>query len=299
MDSSPTNFGVTIVYTEKVQDGEIIRSPDVSIDEVQDSFAGTGTGQAAKGKHRAERTGIPITVTKVEEQDLGCSEGSPMQQKTLSNIPAGVDVTCVDAGNGSLTAGFRSDEDGYGWIISGHVAGGELGGASGTEVRQGEVGKEQKIGVVRNSQVNADIDWAFVEDTEGTKAPVAEVAQPDDMSSTDYVIGGITTDDTLANKAGSNETFYTQGVQTSRIANVLIGVGGVNGTSYVTSEHDTTDGDSGGILFGVGPNDEYAYVAGTIKSGVNEDNDGDDCPDDTKSTTAETVENKANGYFIT
>lgn len=130
------------------------------------------------------------------------------------------------------------------------------------------------------------------------KYTVEKVAQENDMASTDYEIGGIVNDDTLINKADTDETFYTQGEATSRLNNTLINVGGI-GSSYVTSEHDTTNGDSGGILFGVGDNDYYAYVAGVMKSAVNEDNDGDSCNDDTKSTTAETVENKADGHFLT
>lgn len=298
MSSSHTGFGVKVVYTKIVQNGEVVRSPDIPFNDVKEEFEGNGKGEAAKGKYHAVREDIPIIVTQRNEENIGCSESDLMDQITIDGIPAGVDMTAVNEASGSLCASFNRSDYGEGWIVSGHVVGGELGGASGTVVKQGKPGSEEKIGEVRDSQVNADIDWAYVKDTESSKYSVEQVAQENDMTSTDYKIGGIVNDDTLINKTGTDEPFYTQGEQTSRLREILIEVGGI-GSSYVTSEHDTADGDSGGILFGVGDNGTYAYVAGVMKSAVNEDNDGDSCNDDTKSTTAETVENKANGSFLT
>lgn len=297
MKQSPTGFGVSIAYIEVTRNGEVTDSPDVPKEQIEDSFGGTGSGEAAKDEYHATREGIPIVVERRQERGIGCGEATLMDQKTINAISAGIDVTCVDEGSGSLTAPFMSNDYGEGWIISGHVAGGELGGAAGTVVKQGEAGGEERIGEVRDSQVFGHIDWAFVEDTESEKYPVEATAEPEDISSADYEIGGITTDDTLVNKAGTSETFYTQGVSTERLASTINKVGG-SGTSYVVSEHDVTDGDSGGILFGVGDGGTYAYVAGSLRAEVNEDNDGDDCPDDAESTTAETIENKAKGYFM-
>jgi hypothetical protein len=298
MNSNHTEFGVKVVYTKMVQNGEVVRSPDVPFSDVKEEFEGNGKGEAAKGRYHAVREDIPIVVTRRAEENVGCSEEDLMDQITIDGIPAGVDMTAVNEASGSLCAPFHRNNYGEGWIVSGHVVGGEFGGASGTVVKQGEAGSEEKIGEVRDSQVNADIDWAYVEDSVAGKYTVEKVAQENDMASTDYEIGGIVNDDTLINKADTDETFYTQGEATSRLNNTLINVGGI-GSSYVISEHDTTNGDSGGILFGVDDNDYYAYVAGVMKSAVNEDNDGDSCNDDTKSTTAETVENKADGCFLT
>jgi len=296
MDSSHTGFGVKVVYTRIVQDEEVVRSPDVSFEDVKEEFEGSGTGEAAKGEYRAVREDIPILVTQRRERKTGCSESDVMNQITIDGIPAGVDMTAVDEGSGSLCAPFYRSDYGEGWIVSGHVVGGLGGGAAGTVVKQGALDSEEKIGEVRDSQVTSDIDWAYVEDSVSGKYTVEEVAQEDDMTSTDYKIGGIVNDDTLVNKEGTSEVFYTQAEQTSRLSNTIINVGGI-GNSYVVSGHDTTDGDSGGILFDVGDNDYYAYVAGVIRSEVN-DNDSDDCNDDVKSTTAETTENKANGSFM-
>jgi len=298
MNSSHTGFGVKVVYTEIVQDGEVVKSPGVPYSDVKEEFEGSGKGEAAKGKYHAVREDIPIVVTRRTEENVGCSEADLMDQITIDGIPAGVDMTAVNEDSGSLCASFYTSDYGEGWIVSGHVVGGKFGGASGTVVKQGEAGSEEKIGEVRDSQVNGDIDWAYVEDSVTGKYTVEQVAKENDMTETEYRMRGIVNDDTLINKKDTNETFYTQGEQTSRLSNTLIGVGGI-GSTYVTSEHDVTDGDSGGILFGVGDNDHYAYVAGVIKSQINDDNDGDSCKDDTKSTTAETVENKANGSFLT
>jgi hypothetical protein len=65
----------------------------------------------------------------------------------------------------------------------------------------------------------------------------------------------------------------------------------------VTSTHDVEQGDSGGLLFYV-DRDDRAYVAGTIATEFN-DHDSDNCGDDTKSTTAQTIENKRGGSFMT
>lgn len=233
MDSSPTGFGVKVVYTTVEENGEEVRSPNVPFSEVQLAFEGTGKGAAAKGDFRASREGIPITVTRRTQRDLGCSESDLMDTTALDAVPAGVDSHAVNEGYGSLCASFSRSDYGAGYIVSGHVVGGEFGGASGTEVEQGG----EKIGEVRDSQVNADIDWAYVEDSVSGKYPAEKVADASDITTNDYDIGGIVTDDTLINKAGTSESFYTQGKATKRITGTLINVGGT-GSTYVTSSQD-------------------------------------------------------------
>lgn len=296
-ESSPTDFGVRVVNT--VTKGK----KEVSTSQLRSEFEGKWTGEAGPKGSKVTRQGIPVVVKERYEAQTGCSENHDgLSKKNLDEIPGGVDIDVPDAGaEGSLTAPFYNKGGyGVGWIVAGHVVNiNNNNGGSGYDVLQGEDGIEDKIGKARYGNNAIDADWAYIENTESGTSAISRVADEENIVYRDYPIGGIATNDTLKNKVGTDETFFIQGLASGRVSGTILGTGGgLNGPSYVGTSHDNTTGDSGGILFGTGPNDYYAYVAGTVYAQTGSDDDGDGCRDDTKSTTAETVEDRGNGYFM-
>jgi len=296
MSHSHTGFGVRIPYQEHHDRNGDVTTPEPSFEEVQEEFERSGRGEVGEGEEATgeSRENIPIRVKRVVSEDTCVdNEQDEINRVAIENVRAGVDMTFQsDAGpKGSLCAAFNSKEYGEEWISSGHLT------QPGDDAYQGPLDSLQKVGITRQADVFGEIDWAYIENTEGSVEPTAKLADPEGIESNDAPIGGIVADRTLENKAGTEETYYTQAQRTSRLSGSLTKIDGV-GSSYVRATHDVTFGDSGGLFFGFGPNDFYAYVGGVIFDQVGDDSDGDACGDDVRCTTAETVENKAGGHFI-
>lgn len=282
MKDSSTGFGVEVKYTTLEDiNGEVYR-PEPDYKKVRDELPTMQKGRIEiKESEHVRRA--PVKIRKIKESQLSCDTSQCVDDTEWSDVPGG-SPCAVNGSVGTINGSFDDPDYGMGLIISGHVA-----SSKGNDVYQ----FDDSIGTVKrkNVSLNNDIDYAFVnmDSNEG----VSHYIVNKDNSTKKYPIKRIVTDDALKNDAGTDTVYYTQGQTTCQISGNIIGVGGL-GSTYVTSTHNANSGDSGGPLFYLIGDD--AYISGVVAKGFNdEDNDG--CGEDTKSTTAETVENKIGGNY--
>jgi len=300
MNDSPTRFGVVVPYTH-YHDEEGIRSPKPPIEVVREELPDKGTGTDEHDGHSFRRENIPIRVIETHEYPVDCSGEGNTCQKTGDDyydqdLPGGVPVyNSNDSVNQSLAAAFYENGDDYGkgWISSGH------GFDKGDDAHYPDNDDGDKFGDCKkfNNDFVDDIEWSFIDATD-SETPKAYIANGSADGTNEYPVKGIVPDSALKTDTGTSNFYYTNGRSTCRLSGLLIAIGG-NGTSYVQYTHDIEDGDSGGPLFDV--NDGAAYIAAkhTTQYNNSDDEDSDSCGDDGKGTTAETLENKVPGYFMT
>lgn len=151
----------------------------------------------------------------------------------------------------------------------------------------------------------AGIDWAWVRPRKREGYYVdGTIAEPqNNPPDTDYSVAGKVTNSGLKADVGTEETYYTQGETSRRLSGTITEMGANDnlGPYYndVKSSHDVGPGDSGGPLFHVDSSGD-ACIAGVIYASYDPqsviDELGDGCGG-ALSTTAETVEDDAPGYF--
>ena len=285
MDESNTGFGARVVYRiYKNEDGK--KSPEPSFSEVREEIPKEQEGLITFKGIDYKRS-VPVKVKKREESTLDCSVAYQCVEDTdWSNVPGGSPCHKDDSTAGTLNAPFQDPDYGQGIIMSGHVA-----GSNGVNINQ----YDDKIGEVKKHKLTNntnDIDFAFVKIGDSDEG-LSHYIVNDRNTKEEYPVKGIVTDDALKNNAGTTVTYYTQGKTTCQLSGHIKSVGGW-GDSWVSSTHDADSGDSGGPLFYLSGGD--AYIAGVMAEEIN-DKDGDDCGEDTKSTTAQTVEDKIGGYY--
>lgn len=296
MAESPTGFGVEVKYsTRHKQDGGTY-SPKPSIDEVRRKLPDKGTGTDEQDGHAFRRENIPIRVIKSEEYPVGCTGEGDVCQDPSTNytdfVPGGITTTNgTDWARCTLAAVFTETEQNYGegWITSGHAFGV---GDKAWHYYGGDtyLGKCKK----KNDDWLNEIEWAYVQDV--NEISYAWIADEKASGNWEYDVEGIVTDDQLVNDTDTAAIYHSHGNATCLLKNYLHKTGGF-GTSFYQAYHDVEAGDSGGPLFKVKNGD--AYIAGkhTVEINSGDDEDGDSCADDVQGTTAETVENKAGGYW--
>lgn len=273
---SHIGFGVEVLYQSVKSSDGTIRSPEKSIEEVRNFLPNTIDGEVGEGDYKSRRDHIPVIVKETPTRDLSFD----------SSVPGGVWTEDGDSEeSGTICGTFHDNSDGGdGWITAGHVV-----GSSGTV----EHPDNDDIGTVKDYYNDGiDIDCAFF-DADFTETPWSAIASGPFSSSVDLEIGGIVTDSQLNNHVDdSNYTLYTQGIATDRTSGTIEKM--LFNDAAVVTTHDTESGDSGGPLFRVIPDSEDmddAYIAGDV---IKEIGSGDA---NTKSTTADTVENKLGGSF--
>lgn len=270
MESSPTGYGVHVSYQEiECADGRYL-SPDATIETVREELPDKQRGIVGEDDHRTERT-VPVVV----EQQRSREVADCLSDTNWESVPGGTAMSSNNGG-GTYCAAFHHRDYGIeGMITSGHVC-----GSDGAYVydASGEL-----HGTARDVYNGSDIDYAWVELSSGD-SPLREIS--DTNGGTDWIVSGIATDSELKYDTDTNTTYYGQGDancrQTGNIQRFK--------DTWVEYGPHTAGGDSGGTLWKKGPGGE-ALIAGV-------------CVEDlrlagSKWTTAETVQNHANGYFTT
>lgn len=274
-EQTPHGFGVTVKYrTVHRASGETV-TPKPSFDEVRSRLPNAISGEVEDGNGGTHQREVPVEVVRKTGRQVSDCQEVTYYGPDQDSFPGG--GPCKEGTEeGTFCAEFYSSDAGsYGLITAGHVA------QEGNTVQW--LGED--VGVTQDSQDTIDIDWAFVDDSLANNI-YNDLVNGDNTARAEYV-KGIVTDSELKNDVGTSTTYYTQGRTTCRTSGTLIDTGGL-GTSYVTATPDVDSGDSGGPLFKLVDGD--AYIAGDIIQQINSGSD-------TKATTAETVENKANGFF--
>jgi len=146
------------------------------------------------------------------------------------------------------------------------------------------------------------VDWAYARLREGYSPEYYIADESNNKGDLDYTNDGIVTNDGLMADTDTDTIYYTQGRESRRQSGTLeemgvndrLGLGGQY--NDVRSSHDVGDGDSGGPLFRINPDNTGAYIAGVIYAKFTYRPVDNNCGN-ALSTTAETVEDDAPGFF--
>lgn len=302
MADSHTGFGVRVMYRTYHKEGGTY-SPTPTIEEVRNELPNAGSGTDEQDGHAFKRENIPIHVVEVTENPVGncAGEGDTCQDVNKdyygTYLPGGVPISNeTDNTFCTLAASFNETGDGHGrgWISSGHAV------SENDEVWYPDAdGDRFGICAKHNNDIANDIEWSFIPTGSGSEDELdyPYIANGKADGTYQYDVAGIVTDNELNNDAGTPTWYATNGRATCRIWNYIHNVGGL-GDSYVTYYHDIEAGDSGGPLFKEDANGDACIAAkNTTEIQIGDDEDSDDCNDDAKGTTAETLENNVPGYF--
>ncbi|WEL19849.1 trypsin-like peptidase domain-containing protein [Candidatus Nanohalococcus occultus] len=275
MEDSPTGFGVAVYMPE-------LGSTENDREEIEKLVPAETGGGFKFENDRFERSRVPVKVETQNRKLTSCSSTN------FDYIPGGASLEVPSKQNetGTLAAAFYSNEYGGGWVTAGHVVK-DIGGSVGNEIHQDAGEVTDPFGVARQAHFDlADLDYAFIEPT--SSESTSGFITGSDGSTKEYGLRGIVSDAELVNNVG-NESFELlgHGRTTCQSSGYITGVQG-SGTTSVTTTTGVQPGDSGGPLFKV--EDGEAYIAGIRFMDVD---DGAR----SKSTTANTVENKLNGFF--
>ena len=297
MDDDPSGFGVIVYYRRVEYSDGSRRSPGPSKEEVREYLPDTQQGEAGSGEHHTKRS-HRVEVVDREEQEVGeCqTDADNMDPNKWNNIPGGARVVNMTEDSfGTTCAPFhRNANNEKGVIISGHVA-----NSTTDDIGQKDptVGYNVQWGNVYDLHDGEDIDWGFVREIETDYGLSSNICNDDVVDDLDYPIQGIVTNDALQNE-GYSKTYHTQGRDSLRRS------GSMESFNYssVLTEQQVDGGDSGGPLFYLEDVDsdgtQEAFITGVIvKQAGDILEDTDTCSDDTLSTTAEAVEDDANGAF--
>lgn len=301
MGDSHTGFGVRVMYGEYHTTEGTTRTPEPSMEEVRHKLPDAGTGIDEQDGHAFRRDNIPIRVVKTIEYPLNCSgEHNSYCQATddeyyTNYIPGGIPVENVSKSpttTSTLAAAFNETDQGHGrgWIGSGHAI------TEGDDVWYPNDTVGSYIGTCKKNRNDwrNEVEWSYIASDHDDYGFIANDKADGDW---EHDVEGIVTDNELCNDAGTSTFYYSRGVTTCQLKRYIKSVGGL-GNTFLRYYHDTEAGDSGGPLFKLDANDN-AYIAAkhTAEIQLGDDEDSDDCNDDARGTTAETVENKAGGYF--
>lgn len=300
MAGSPTGFGVRVSYQE-IHHREEALHPEPSIEEVRRELPTEATGTDEHDGHAFRREHVPIRVVRERKVPQSCSGEDGVCQDTSADhyggfLPGGVPIANpADSSLCTLTAAFHETGDGYGegWISSGHAMN------AGDHITYPDSNGDS-FGICRknNDDILNEIEWAYIE-KESDETPHSWIANGEADGGNEYDVVGIVTDTGLINDVGTSTRYLSNGLATCRRRALINGVGGT-GDTYVKYYHDTQAGDSGAPLFKIDSNGDALMAAKhTAAIQIGSDEDDDSCYDDGQGTTAETVENKVPGYFIT
>lgn len=261
-----------ISYRTHVDADGNVETPEPSYSTVRSELPKTVTGEVSDGNGGTHQRRVPVMLTRVRDQKTACMTSS----NPFFSTPGGIPMYCLDTNNGgTFCASFDHDNYGQGTIGSGHVC----------DVPNAECEVDlQTVGYVDDYNDGLDIDWAFVNDD--AQSVTSQIVDGNGGNAGEDVSSSIVTDAALNNDVGTSKTYYTQGEATCRTSCTLEALNGF-GTSWGRWTTSVQNGDSGGPVF----IDEGSTVsiAGVIVSNYN-----GDC----KATTAETIQNKANGAFF-
>lgn len=267
-DQSPTDFGIYV---------DVPVESEVKPEEIEAMLPSTLRG-SVPGQEVAHEN-IPVVVGESEHNLTGCYDSSP----SYDEIPAGTAISTNIEG-GTLNGPFHSYDHGDGWVTAGHVVEDD----SGTydvfiDTSDGFI----EFGTPHDTHYDKiDLDYTFIEPTNSSRSPSAWITNSNSQNK-DLEIGGILSDEALENHIGDESyNLQTQGRASCRSDGYITDVNGF-GTSSVTTTHPVGPGDSGGPLFR--ELDGVAFIAGDVFK---------EAPEGAQSTTAETVEEKLNGFFM-
>jgi len=290
LDDSPIHFGVRVDYRIIKDNKGNKKSPGPKLEEVRNKLPDEVTVE-----YNGDKFTSSVKVNKSASQqtaDCGESVNDMGGELWKDNVPGG--VPCYADGRGSFCASFyETDYSGPGLITSGHVA-----GEIGNNVYQNSTHIGDVFDLTNNNQ---GVDWAFVR-LSGPYSPEYYIAdESNNNGDLDYTVDGIVTDEGLMADVDTNEIYYTQGRESRRESGTLGEMGvndryGGDGYNDVKSAHDVGDGDSGGPLFRIDSSSTGAYIGGVVYAKFTYwpfDNNCGNC----LSTTAETVEEDAPGFF--
>lgn len=300
---SPTGFGVFVDYRYYHQSDGTVHSPRPSIKEVRRELQSRGTGTDEQDGHAFRREGIPIRVIEQHEFPAGCTDEGILCQDASSDwyddngfnlYPGG--ILCETGGgvNSTLAGAFKETGDGLGegWIGSGHAinSGDSVYYPTETDTYLGDCAKN-------NDDWFNDVEWSWTDASDGFQGTSSDIAH-DDGTGYEYDVVGIVKDSELVNDAGTTTEYRSRGRSTCELQNQIDAVHSDN--DAVEYFHDIEDGDSGGPLFKLDTNGDALIAAKhTAQIQIGGDEDSDSCNDDAKGTTAETVEAKVPGEWLT
>ena len=281
-EESPTDFGVEVEYQVEQLPNGTQKKPDVSIETLRSILPHSGTGSLSDTDAQYKRQNIPVHVSKRTNSRICTYYGNDYE-----TVPGGSMIRNSDSTKFStLNTAFHANKfNENGWITAAHAV---------DSNRQPlyHRSSSDRLGIVRQRSLSSDIDICFVR-RDSNEYSSATVTSPDG-SDKQYPVGGIVTDAELNNHVGdSSYETWTQGRTTCRTSGEIVKTLGFwGGTSAVVTTQSVDNGDSGGPLF-VKRTNEYGTTEAFMAGNVFAKTSGGNC----KSTTAETTENKLDGYF--
>jgi hypothetical protein len=296
LNNSPIGFGVQVHYNTYVDSHGNQNSPEPKLKNVK-NFLPNEITVNYDGKDFT--SSVDVRKSKTEEAaDCGESVSDMGAELWEHEIPGGVPckVKTDDSNNqGTFCATFyETDYSAPGLILSGHVA---------EDIRNDVEQVSTYVGDIYDySNTNTGIDWAFARLSDPFNPKYYIAHESNENNNLDYTVDGIVSNAGLRADVDTDEVYYTQGRDSRRQPGTLeemgvndqIGLGGRH--NDVKSSHDTGFGDSGGPLFKTTSDNTGAYIAGVMYARFTYMPLDDNCGS-TLSTTAETVEEDAPGFF--
>lgn len=303
MEDSPTGFGVHVNYSHYHRPNGTVDSPEPSIKEVRKHLPNHGVGEDQQDGHAFRREEIPIRIVECHEYPASNCSGEGIlcqyasedwyEANEYNSYPGGILCQANSDINSTLCPEFKETGDGYGsgWIGSGHSidVGEDVYYPTNTDTFLGTCKKA-------NDDLFNEVEWAFVDASDGHQGAVDAMAFPD---GTDYKynVVGIVSNNELVNDVGTLTEYYSHARSTCELTEYLDGVHSDN--DAVEYYHDIESGDSGGPLFKLDANGDALMAAShVVEIQIGSDEDTDDCNDDGRGTTAETIEEKVPGEWV-
>jgi len=302
MDDSPVKFGVNVDYHKIKKTNGDVKSPPPSRNQVEEKLPDRVNVEYNNNNYTIN---VKLTESIHSRVNGDCGRNTKnMCCETWDSIPGGTPCRNKDSGGkGSFCARFwEYNYSAGGLIMSGHVAS-ELR----ADITQNGTYVADVFDITNNQEgFDSGVDWAWVRIRKREGYDVnGEIAEPqNNPPETEHPVSGIVNNSGLMGDAGTDQTYYTQGRNSRRLSGTINELGGndnysLNGYNDVKSSHDVGPGDSGGPLFMVDSSGD-AYIAGVMYASYDPEaiyrGFGDGCGG-CLSTTAETVEDDAPGYF--
>ena len=294
MDQSPVGFGVEIHVVTHI-DKERIASSKIGREEIRKAVPQTVDVEVPSRAGTTGFSNVPTRVVSTSAKRLNCEDCQDFTE--WDAVPGGTPIrNDTDNEIGSLTARFDHPDHGSGWVTAGHVVNAD----TGAKISQAgdEIGRSKEA-----YNDGYDVDYAFIgpssdEQTSGL------MANGSNNETTETVVGSVTTEELENNVDNTDYRLKTQGRTTCRTDGYITKTfsSPLTSSSAVGTSHDSDPGDSGGALFRVKSSStsaDEAYIAGNIIETYGpSDSDGCGQYSNTKSTTAQKVENNLGGHYF-
>lgn len=290
--------GVHVRYHVQVnEDGEAVRTPDVSFEELKGNLPATVAGTAGEGEHAVTIDDIPVELSRSEFNNLdhndpsGGASDNYYYDYVYRPIPAGAMV--IDDNTGELgtiaTPAYDYDLDEYVLTTVAHLTDVESGHSIEQPCCSYYVGKSDK-----GSFSWWDFDAATIDiNTADHGSYDVEYALADDDGnySLTPIYGTLVWDTIKDNEGNTSYNMQWQGAASGHHSDNYIVE--TNTDHYFWLDDPGTGGDSGGPMYHVefSGHDGRAYIGGIVGQRDDGDGDGDD---DVAGTWIGDVENKFN-----